>query len=112
METTPLFPVKDPQSIAFLPHKCQILLFHSGVMSAVLETGSAAEASGRLLILASSASLLFISSPHVLPNVIFPLLQRLNEEDKSNESQEEKLLSGDEETKGIFCCSFQQRQEV
>lgn len=42
---------------------------------------------GRLLILAGSASLLFISSPHVLPNVIFPLLQRLNEEDKNNESQ-------------------------
>lgn len=77
---------KDPQSLAVLPHKSSYSSLASCQQYIIL-TGSIAEVSGRLLILAGFASLLFISSPHALPTVIFPLLQRLNEEDKSNESQ-------------------------
>lgn len=54
----PLFLVKEPQSLALLPPKCQILPFYSSLMSAIdtsyfvpaspLEAGSVAGVSGRL----------------------------------------------------------------
>lgn len=58
LETSPHLPVKEPQSLALLPPKCQILLFYTGLVSAIrtsslrpatpLEAGSVAEVSGRL----------------------------------------------------------------
>lgn len=88
LEMSPLFPVKEPQSLALLPPKCQILLFYCSLVSAIhtsyfcpagpLEAGSIAEVSGRLLILAGCASLLFLLPMYSFPPAIFPFLQRLN----------------------------------
>lgn len=87
LESSPLFPVKKPQTLALLPPKCQILLFYSNLMSAIHtsyfhppEAGSIAEVNGRLLILAGCASLLLISSPRVfLPSSNLPLSAKVEE---------------------------------
>lgn len=90
LETSPLFPVKKPQTLALLPPKCQILLFYSDLISAIhtsyfhpavpLEAGSIAEVNGRLLILAGCASLLLISSPRVfLPSSNLPLSAKVEQ---------------------------------
>lgn len=96
-------------------------LFYSGLMSTMhtsyfhtavpMQAESTAGFSGKLLILAGYASLLFLLPMYSFPPITFPVLQRFNKDYKT-ESQQEKLLSADKEAKGSFCCYFQQRQEV
>lgn len=99
---------KSPLFYSSLMSTMHTSYFHTAVP---MQAESTAGFSGKLLILAGYASLLFLLPMYSFPPITFPFLQRFNKDYKI-ESQQEKLLSADKEAKGSFCCYFQQRQEV